>query len=126
MKVANPSVLVVEDEVFVAWDEAQALQDAGYDVVGPAHDLFNAMNMAKAEEPVAAVLDINLGDKTVWPLAEQLTQAGVPFLFVSADLQHPQLKTDYAAVPRLTKPVCEADLIGAVKKLLAEPAALPA
>ena len=119
MNSMQKSVLIVEDEVLVAWDEAQAVEDAGYDVIGPAHDLPSAMNLARDGKPAVAVLDVNLGDLTVWPLAEYLKQTGVPFAFVTADLQHPELRTRYANFPRLSKPISEQDLIGTVNQLFA-------
>ena len=117
MNSMQKSVLIVEDEVLVAWDEAQAVEDAGYDVIGPAHDLSSAMNLARESNPAVAVLDINLGDVTVFPLAEYLERSGVPFAFVTADLQHPELRNRYAKFPRLTKPISEKDLIAAVNQL---------
>lgn len=112
-------ILVVEDEVFVAWDEAQTLTGAGYDVVGPAHDLSTALEYARNETPCAAVLDINLGNEMVWEVAETLSSHGVPFAFVTADLQHAELHDRYAATPRLSKPVSEQELIDTVDSLLA-------
>ncbi|MDE0877338.1 MAG: hypothetical protein OSB00_01555 [Sphingomonas bacterium] len=116
-----PAILIVEDEIFVAWDEAQAMEGAGYRVLGPAHDLASGIGLAQAESPCAAVLDINLGDETVWPLAEMLDEAGIPFVFVTADLGHPELQTRYADVTRISKPTSQAQLLGAVASLLAGP-----
>lgn len=111
------SILVVEDEVFVAWDEVQSLECAGFAVIGPAHDLSSAMELAGTSNPDGAVLDVNLGAQTVWPLADQLIALGVPFVFVTADLQHPELRDRYPDVPRLTKPSSELDLVTAVTQL---------
>ena len=111
-------VLIVEDEVFIAWDEAQALTNAGYTVIGPAHDLATALEYARNETPCAAVLDINLGHEMVWQVAETLNSHGVPFAFVTADTQHAELSDQYAETPLLSKPVSEQELIATVDSLL--------
>ncbi len=111
-------ILIVEDEVFVAWDEAQTLTSAGYDIIGPAHDLSTALEYARNETPCAAVLDINLGNDMVWEVAEKLRSLGVPFAFVTADMQHSELHGRYATTPRLSKPVSEQELIDTVDSLL--------
>lgn len=111
-------ILIVEDEVLIAWDEAQTLTSAGYAVVGPAHDLATALQYARNESPCAAVLDINLGSEMVWPVAETLSSRGVPFAFVTADAEHPELNERYAATPQLSKPVSEKELVATVDSLL--------
>lgn len=59
------------------------LQDLGHRVVGPFAHLCDAL-LAAAREPVdAALLDVNLADEMVFPLAEALHERGVPFLLVS-------------------------------------------
>lgn len=114
---SKPKILVVEDEVFVAWDVAQTIEDAGFAVIGPAHNLGDAIELQKNGDLAAAVLDINLGRETVWPLAEKLMREHVPFVFVTADLQHPELQTRFAHAPRLTKPLPHNALVECVRSL---------
>ena len=108
---SSSTVLVVEDEVFVAWDVAQALENAGYSVLGPAHTLDDGLRLVDDGVPQAAVLDINLGKETVWPLAERLRANGVAVIFLTADLGHPELGSRFADTRRLSKPVRESDLV---------------
>ncbi|MXP14888.1 response regulator [Altererythrobacter confluentis] len=112
-------VLVVEDEVLVAWDETQTLEDAGYKVIGPAHCLESAQALATSEELSAAVLDVNLGRDTVWSVADTLRARGVPVAFVTADLHHPELGTRFADIPRLTKPISDTELLQVVETIIA-------
>ena len=76
-------ILVVEDD----WSFASAVRDLldllGYEVVGPYRTLDEAFVVARQERLNGALLDINVGAKTVYPLAEYLTQSGLPLLLMS-------------------------------------------
>jgi len=58
-------VLVVEDEVLVALDYCQNLQEAGAEVVGPFHTVDDALNCMGKGRIDVAVLDYALADRTV-------------------------------------------------------------
>ncbi len=78
-------ILVVEDEVFVAFEMNDILTDLGFEVVGPALKLEDAEELARSADVHAAFLDVNLGDgKTSEPVANVLRERGVPFVFISA------------------------------------------
>lgn len=115
-------VLVVEDEAFIAWDLSQILEDDGIDVAGPAPDLSTAFSVVDAGHACAAILDINLGPSTVWPLADALTAKGVPIAFISADHDHAELRERFRDTPRLAKPVRASDVLLTVRSLLANAA----
>lgn len=117
-KVRN--ILVVEDEAFIAWDIQQMLESNGFAVIGPAHSLSEGHEVAAENHLCAALLDINLGQQVVWPLASKLMEHDVPILFLSADLAHEELKTTFRDVPRLSKPVREIDLVEALNSRLVQ------
>jgi CheY-like chemotaxis protein len=74
---AGLRILVVEDEPIVAWDLATALESHGCEVVGPACGLAQAEALSR--EPLeSAVLDVNLGDQKVFPVAETLAERQIP------------------------------------------------
>ena len=52
----------------------------------------------------AAVLDVNLRDQKVFPVADALSKAGVPFIFATGYDAH-IIPDTYAEVPRSEKPV---------------------
>ena len=58
--VAQPSVLIVEDEVLISFGLALALNVAGYRVLGPTGSVRRALDIAAAEHPEMALVDINL------------------------------------------------------------------
>ncbi|HYE50011.1 MAG TPA: two-component system response regulator protein-glutamate methylesterase, partial [Azospirillaceae bacterium] len=69
----------------------------------------------------AAVLDVNLRGRTVYAVAEVLTERGVPFLFTTG---YDRVDWD-ARVPVLRKPFQPRTLVDGLRRLLAA-AAVPA
>ena len=56
-------VLIVEDEVLIAWMLADSLERAGHEVIGPAAAMAEALAVCEAAAPPElALLDINLRD----------------------------------------------------------------
>ncbi|WP_336987176.1 response regulator [Altererythrobacter aquiaggeris] len=79
------SILIVEDEFFLAFQLADDLEDLGYEIIGPALHLKDALVLAKEADITAAFLDVNLGHgDTSQPVAEILRARDVPFIFVTA------------------------------------------
>ena len=98
-------LLVVEDETLIAMAICDDLASLGWDVIGPAGTVEEARRLLQgAALPDAAVLDVNLAGRPVYPLAEWLQAQRVPFVFCSGYEQlanHP----DYDSWPRVRKPV---------------------
>jgi DNA-binding response OmpR family regulator len=81
---AGRRVLVVEDEYFLADDIAQALTALGARIVGPYGDLHEATNVVDRDVAIdAAIVDINLHDEMVFPLARVLRSRKVPLVFTT-------------------------------------------
>ena len=109
-------VLVVEDEPLVAIMLEDALQDFGYQVVGPVENLKAAIQLASSERFDAAVLDINIDGAISDSVAENLMNRGIPFLFVSGYARDLGLR--FGDVPLLRKPFTTDDLHRAVAALV--------
>ncbi|GAA3996833.1 response regulator [Sphingomonas humi] len=66
---------------------AFALEDMvielGYEVVGPAYRLPDALELAGREQFEAAVLDVNLNEQLSFPVADLLASLGIPFVFAT-------------------------------------------
>ncbi len=97
-------VLVVEDEAIVALEIEQNLRDAGFEVVGPAARVAEALELLKEFGCDAAVLDINLGAETSEPIARMLSSKGTPFVTVSGYSQD-QRPSGFSGGAFLTKPL---------------------
>src|SRR5215467_11445803 len=77
-------VLVVEDEYFLADDIERALKALGARVVGPFGELVDATQIVDGDVAIdAAIVDVNLQDEMVFPLARILRARKIPFLFTT-------------------------------------------
>jgi len=95
-------VLVAEDEFAIAMFLVDYLELKGVHIVGPAGDLA-ALNRLFEEQPIdVALLDINLGGEQVYPLADRLAAAGIPFLLTSG--YDDNVPSRFADTPRCAKP----------------------
>jgi CheY-like chemotaxis protein len=75
----RPRVLVVEDNPLVARFTAMQLTQLGCDVVGPVGCVDTAVGIAASEPLDAALLDLNVADRSAAPIAEALDRRGTPF-----------------------------------------------
>ena len=110
------SILVVDDEPFVATGISEALSDAGADVV-TAHDLRTALAAAMTGNISAAILDVTLGGADSGAVCTALRSRQVPFMFFTGYDTHDLLR-QWASVPALAKPAGEAELVANVEALL--------
>ncbi|SES19322.1 sigma 54-interacting response regulator [Pedobacter rhizosphaerae] len=107
-------ILIVEDEFIVANDLRIMLEKAGYKVCGIAPSVVKALELIGTKEPDWILLDIFLqGDKTGIDLAGQLTEMGIPFIYISANTNQGILEAAKATLPYgfLVKPFREKDLM---------------
>jgi len=111
-------VLVVEDEMLVSMLVEDMLSDLGCSVVGPAAELDQAMDLAKTADIDLALLDVNLGGKPIFPVADALKARGVPFAFASG-YGEAGLSEEHRGAAVLQKPFREADLAKALRGLVA-------
>ncbi|MDG4649600.1 hypothetical protein P6F26_14240 [Roseibacterium sp. SDUM158017] len=75
----RPHILIVEDNILIAMDMEQMILDQGCVPVGPVSNVAAGLEAIARIHPDGAVLDVNLGDERVWPLAEALDRRGIPF-----------------------------------------------
>lgn len=110
-------VLVVEDEMLVSMLVEDMLADFGCSVVGPAPDFDEAMALATTADIDAALLDVNLAGRPIFPVADKLKARGVPFAFASGYGQA-GLAEEHRDAPVLQKPFRQADLERALNGLM--------
>jgi PAS domain S-box-containing protein len=97
-------VMVVEDEALVAMVVSDAMAELGYQVVGPFSRPPDAIAAVKENDIAAAILDINLAGTLVYPVAEELTSRGIPFVFVTG-YGVESIDKRFAEIPVLQKPI---------------------
>jgi CheY-like chemotaxis protein len=110
-------VLVVEDEELVAMMLADMLQELNCRVLGPAGELTQALALARDGALDAALLDVSLGGRASFPVAEALRARGVPFAFMSG-YGEKDFPAAFREVPRLSKPFDLPDLERVLSGLL--------
>lgn len=110
-------VLVVEDEFVIALDIEAILQKCGCEVLGPVSTVAAALDAVRGDDHLDGVLlDLNLHDEFSLPVAEALTEGGVPFVIVTGyEGREPDAKVLREA-PRLRKPFNPEGLAAAMTK----------
>ncbi|MEN5168496.1 response regulator [Brevundimonas pondensis] len=107
-------VLVIEDESLVAMLLETILDDMGCAVVGPESNIDDGLISATTEPSLdAALLDVNVAGREVFPVAEALKARGVPFVF-STGYGEAGLPEHWRGNPTIQKPFTE----GAIREAL--------
>ena len=100
----DKSVLIVEDNVYLALDLCAAIQDLEGRPVGPVYTVADALAAMDSEHLAAAIVDCELPGGDVISLIEALTKKGVPFVLQGASEAVPEI-SEVRAVPVLVKPI---------------------
>lgn len=102
-------VLIVEDEMTIAFMIEDMLVDLGHAVVEIAMRLPEAIEAARTLDVDFAILDVNLDGHRSFPVADVLIARGIPFAFATgygaAGIEEP-----YRARSVLAKPFLAQDL----------------
>ncbi|HTQ81741.1 MAG TPA: response regulator [Pseudolabrys sp.] len=103
---ANPAearILVVEDEYLIRTLLEDMLADLGYTVAAAVGTLAEASAFAQDGEFDLAILDVNLDNEPIYPVADILARRGLPFIFVTGYGER-SLAEPYRDRPALQKP----------------------
>lgn len=101
---SQKAVLIVEDNVYLALDLSQAVEESEGRVVGPVATV--AEGALLEHEPVAAaLLDSQLADRDVTPVVEVLAVSGVLFVVHSATGLPPEVVQIQPDVPLVVNPL---------------------
>ena len=113
-------VLVLDDNALVAFDVADMLVRAGFEVIGPATTLDEGLALIESESPDGAILDIDIGrSSTTFEVARRMIGEKKQVMFLSgySDEVRP-LPEDLRSVPRLTKPYDRFEVMEEFARLL--------
>ncbi|WP_161992693.1 response regulator [Aureimonas leprariae] len=100
---SGKGVLVVEDDYLLAEEMADAVRSAGGIALCPVPNVEGAMAIIASAQVDAAVLDINLGSETSFPVAKALKSRGIRVVFVTG-YDDWMLPDDLTDVPIYRKP----------------------
>jgi DNA-binding NarL/FixJ family response regulator len=111
-------ILIVEDEPLIALELKAAVEDAGGKVVGPVGSVKGALDLLTADAVVAAILDVELSDGNVVPVATALVQLGIPIVVQSGVDLPADLRRECPDLVHYQKPVSSRLLIEKLAQLL--------
>lgn len=116
---AQGRIMVVEDEALIGMIIEDVLRAAGYEVIGPAARVSEAMALLQRDPPPdAALLDVNLAEERSIPLAKVLRARGIPLAFCTGYGEIADLPPECAGAPIIRKPAAEAEILRVVAQLL--------
>jgi DNA-binding response OmpR family regulator len=101
---AQQLILVVEPEPIVAEGLCLAIAKLGGVAIGPVRTVSEALALLETRRIAAAILEANLADRDVTPVARLLVRRGVPFVIHSAVTIPPALKSALPEVTMVLKP----------------------
>ena len=102
---AQRSILIVEDDPYLALDLSMTVEDLDGRVIGPTRKLDEATAMLDSGPVAAAIVDCHVPDQDMRALADLLAERCIPFvLHATGHLSHPKWGT-HGDVPVLIKPL---------------------
>ena len=110
-------MMVVEDEAIISFLLEDMLNNLGCDSVVLAANVKGALEQIERAPPDAAVLDVNLGNEMVYPVAERLDARRIPFVFTTG-YGRGGIKMDWATRPVVQKPFNIEALSAALRAVL--------
>ena len=111
------TALVVEDNLIIALDAEDMLREMGASEVLVAGDVDSALAAVEGATVSFAILDVNLGNQTSMPVAEDLRARGIPFIFATGYGEAARAAQEMPDVPVLQKPYGKEQLGEALAKL---------
>lgn len=110
--------LVVEDNMIIALQAEDMLRRMGFSYVDVASRWQDAATLLDRDAFDVVALDVDLGGETSFPLADRLSDKGVPFFFATGYGERNVIPDRFAHVPIVAKPYSDASLSAAVSEFL--------
>ncbi len=115
---AQPVILVAEDEPIVAHDLCDTVEEGGFIVEGPFDDVRSATLAFERQKPDLAILDINLAGDSAFTLAEKMMAQDVPVIFHSGEITSDEVHALYPNAAALAKPCPPAVILDTLHQAL--------
>jgi light-regulated signal transduction histidine kinase (bacteriophytochrome) len=117
---AGFDVLLVEDSLIIALDAEDIATRLGAETVATAATVEGALDAIEANRPRVAMLDINLGDRNSFPVADRLLDLGIPFIFATGYGEQAQLPMDHRGRTVVQKPYTLENVARAMDEVLGQ------
>jgi CheY-like chemotaxis protein len=112
------TALIVEDNMLIAMDAEEALQELGAGAVKLCPTVASALDSIAAAPFDVALLDVSLGEETSEAIAVALRAHGTPFVVTTGFGDYISDISAYAGAPLLTKPYAPAALSHALDQVM--------
>jgi CheY-like chemotaxis protein len=83
MRAETLAIFLVEDEALIRMMIADMIDELGHQVVAEAGEVEQAVAIAQSNEMDLAILDVNIAQRPIDPVAMLLADRGFPFIFAS-------------------------------------------
>jgi CheY-like chemotaxis protein len=100
---AGRSILIVEDEPLIAMMLEDFVASLGHSPAATTDNVEDALEHIAQGGFDLAILDVNLGAKECWPVADALSERQIPFILATGGHVTPP-PSDHANAPTLSKP----------------------
>ncbi|MEM1051757.1 MAG: response regulator [Pseudomonadota bacterium] len=107
-------ILIAEDEMIVAHDLCETVEEAGFQVEGPHSGISSAMLAFQKEKPDAAILDVELSDGNVFNFARTLKAENIPVIFHSGSLSKSEITDQFPEAIVRMKPCPPTSMLNAM------------
>lgn len=101
---AGQRLLLVEDSLIIALDAEDIVLRLGAREASTAASVDAALDLIETSPPTVAILDINLGNSTSFPVADELLEREVPFMFATGYGEQAQFPDKHRGRPVVQKP----------------------
>jgi hypothetical protein len=99
----KPKILIVEDEALIAIELETIVLELGCECIGPVIEFEEGVRSAKTVDADCAIINLIVGGKLAYPIAEALDERGIPFGFASG-VSQTAILPKWADRPFLDKP----------------------
>ncbi|MBU2580357.1 MAG: response regulator [Alphaproteobacteria bacterium] len=100
-------VLLVEDDTIIAMDIEALVTELGAErvtIAARVRDALDALSEIFGSPPSLAVLDVKLEGETSFPIADQLNERQIPFVFATGYSHQGDFPERFRSIPCVTKP----------------------
>ncbi|MDB5561684.1 MAG: response regulator receiver modulated sensor protein [Hyphomicrobiales bacterium] len=111
---SHARVLIVEDEALIAVAIEDILSERGYDIVGVAYTVPEALKLLNLR-PHLTLLDVKLGSETSVPIAHRCRELGISVVLTTGYASS-TLPDGFGELPVLSKPYAVDDLCEMVNR----------
>jgi len=94
------------------------LSEAGAEIVGRCQTVRAALGLTPSEGLCAAILDLQIGRETIAPVARDLEERGVPFVFYTGQVGMDPIRAEWPQAKVVHKPASARAIVAALSEAM--------